>query len=52
MLLKKNKLQEENKRTDVCQIKESYDKQTAKLKQREEDMHESLRKTEARSRII
>ena len=30
------------------EIKESYDKQDAKLKQREEDMRESLRKTEAK----
>ena len=28
--------------------KESYDKQDAKLKQREEDMRESLRKAEAK----
>ena len=30
------------------EIKEAYDKQDAKLKQREEDMRESLRKTEAK----
>ena len=30
------------------EIKESYDKQDAKLKQREEDMPESLRKAEAK----
>ena len=30
------------------EIKESYDKQDAKLKQREVDMHESLRKAEAK----
>ena len=30
------------------EIKESYDKQDAKLKQPEEDMHESLRKVEAK----